>query len=471
MPSRYFNPGSYYGGDGGYGGYRQGDRISELLTEGGRIEARGALNSGDVWGGALSGLGSQLMSVAKASMAKDELAKQKAVISKRDAAWTTYVQGGEWQKDPKSAYAEAMRVWGPEKAPEQFNALVSAAKIGQGNPEEDRKSLGVILGAAGKLGDGGRASLYPQITALAKRVYPETKLSPEYDPKEWPTYDAIGQVLRGEKPPEAFTLGKDQVRFGADNKEIARGPVDAPKPPEPRVVGRSLVGLDGKVIYRDPEVAPKGPGLEKVEEIGPDGKARVRFVVPKEGDTYVKPTGAAKPATGQQRKALGYFNRGKEAQDIASALEEGGNVDALRIKLTPEWLNILQSDPNQAYIQAQEAFTEARLRKDSGAAIPMHERKKDALTYFKQPGDSAATIAQKQAGRNAILAGIAFESGDALKEFYGDEADGMIENYKKGSKATGTPGGKVVPVNSPEEARKLPKGTLFRTPDGRMKIR
>jgi hypothetical protein len=86
--------------------------------------------------------------------------------------------------------------------------------------------------------------------------------------------------------------------------------------------------------------------------------------------------------------------------------------------------NMLQTSEQQAYRQAQRAFTEARLRKESGAAIPESEFINDARTYFAQPGDSPQTIAQKQKARETLLAGMKFASGKAFGEFYGDEGGG-----------------------------------------------
>jgi hypothetical protein len=263
-------------------------------------------------------------------------------------------------------------------------------------------------------------------------------------PEEVPPFtpELLEQVANyGEKPKgnEGFTLTPGQVRFGADGKQIADVPA-APKEPTPFNLGPGDVRYDGKgnVIASRP-AAPKErePKLVSVKTLDENGKTVTKFVVPKAGESYPEPTGAGKASTGQQKRALNFFNRGKEAAEIIDSLESGKKLNPTALKYVPDVANVLLSDENQAYRQAQRAFTEARLRKESGAAIKDEEYESDAVKYFNQPGDSDATKKQKRAARNAVLAGIGFESGDALKEFYGDESEGMLAGLKAGSKPEG----------------------------------
>lgn len=255
-----------------------------------------------------------------------------------------------------------------------------------------------------------------------------------------------------------------------DTRSIEQQLADAALKGDGKTYERLLrVRRDSAAAGRDPG---SGPALERVVTTNPaTGKKVTKFVRPREGATYDAPTGESKPATGQQRRALSFFNRGREAQEIATALEEGTEINPTRIKYTPDWANFAQSDPNQSYIQAQRAFTEARLRKESGASIKDAEYEQDAITYFAQPGDSPETKKQKRAMRNAVLAGIAFESGDALREFYGDEAEGMIAEYQRLQKETRPGGGAPVKVTSKAEFDKLPRGTEFIAPDGSVRVK
>jgi hypothetical protein len=130
--------------------------------------------------------------------------------------------------------------------------------------------------------------------------------------------------------------------------------------------------------------------------------------------------GGSRPSLGAERQTLAYFNRAKQASEDIGNMEEGiakmGLGGQARLQYAP---NILQSDENQRYRQAQRAFTEARLRKESGAAIPQGEYENDARTYFAQPGDGPDVIAQKRQARQVVLEGLKFGAGKAYDEFYG----------------------------------------------------
>ncbi len=144
-------------------------------------------------------------------------------------------------------------------------------------------------------------------------------------------------------------------------------------------------------------------------------------------------SGTSKPASGLEKRALNFFNRARQADGDLEALEEQiqgmSTAEQYRMQYAP---NIAQSGTGQSYVQAQRAFTEARLRKDSGAAIPDQEFKNDRQTYFAQPGDSKATLEQKRRARAAVLASLGFESGQALGEFEGDgeAAKRIVDDYK-----------------------------------------
>lgn len=182
------------------------------------------------------------------------------------------------------------------------------------------------------------------------------------------------------------------------------------------------------------EQRPAGGGATSpVSVIGPDGKP----VYVKPQDAYGKQPANLReqgPSTGASKRVLNFFNRAKQASEELEGLETwlgglglGGQT---RLEMAP---NVMQTPEGRQYIAAQRAFTEARLRKDSGAAIPSGEYDNDRKTYFPQPGDDAKTLAQKKRARAALLASLAFESGAALKEFYGDDAEGMIQGYRNES--------------------------------------
>jgi hypothetical protein len=132
--------------------------------------------------------------------------------------------------------------------------------------------------------------------------------------------------------------------------------------------------------------------------------------------------GGSKPSLGTERQTLAYFNRAKQASEDIGNMEDGiakmGLAGQARLQMAP---NFMQSADNQVYRQAQRAFTEARLRKESGAAIPQGEYENDARTYFAQPGDGPEIITQKRRAREVVLEGLKFGAGKAYDEFYGQQ--------------------------------------------------
>jgi hypothetical protein len=126
---------------------------------------------------------------------------------------------------------------------------------------------------------------------------------------------------------------------------------------------------------------------------------------------------ANKPPSSAERRAENFHIRAVDAnKDLESMEQEMANkgfFGQLGYSYLP---NFAQSDLNQAYHQAQRAFTEARLRKDSGAAIPPHEFVSDAKTYFPQPGDSKSTLAQKRRSRETLIRALQQEAGRAVEQ-------------------------------------------------------
>jgi hypothetical protein len=64
---------------------------------------------------------------------------------------------------------------------------------------------------------------------------------------------------------------------------------------------------------------------------------------------------------------------------------------------------ILTSDEYNSYKQAARQWISGVLRLDSGAAVPDSEFATYFATYFPQPGESEAVVAQKKAAREAIM--------------------------------------------------------------------
>jgi hypothetical protein len=168
-----------------------------------------------------------------------------------------------------------------------------------------------------------------------------------------------------------------------------------------------------------------GGAMRKITYTDENGDTVEEYVTPEEARRRgpMKKPVTQKPVTGAERQTLSFYNRAKEASE---ALAQGGleervskqnGMGALWGQYAP---NIAQTKDQQLYRQAQRAFTEARLRKESGAAISQQEYDNDGRIYFAQPGDSPETIAQKQKARQAVLDGLKFSAGKAYSEFYGE---------------------------------------------------
>ncbi len=204
-------------------------------------------------------------------------------------------------------------------------------------------------------------------------------------------------------------------------------PPQAPTPPAPRNIDPlSPEGIAAQLQLAN-EKPVKPPTDERLVQImGPMGTP----IWVRESQAVGKPAAqAARAVTGAERQSLAYYNRAKEADETLTTPAANGG-DSLEDRIAKSGLggqvrgqyapNFMQSEDQQAYRQAQRAFTEARLRKESGAAIPTQEYENDAKIYFVRPGDDLKTIEQKRKARQTVLNGLKFSSGKAYEEFYGD---------------------------------------------------
>jgi hypothetical protein len=279
------------------------------------------------------------------------------------------------------------------------------------------------------MGGMGRGGVAPVRTPVGetRRMTPEERLlaenatnqakffasNPDLPPEVRQAFEAYTAGLSG-KPTFGFSgdalLTPDQrtARLrDAGNEEIrvrnATRPVSAA--PEPAWTTMSILGADGQ---------------EQLVQVDPRSGA----VRPVQLPAGAAPKGAAtKPPTGAQDTALIFFNRMNQAiKDLDSldvsklsgpdiALINGPNLMGLS--------NMMTSETGQKYKQAMRAFTEARLRKDSGAAIPESEFVNDRMTYFPQPGDGPEVAAQKRIARNIALDAMANAAGPAYERYYG----------------------------------------------------
>jgi len=122
-----------------------------------------------------------------------------------------------------------------------------------------------------------------------------------------------------------------------------------------------------------------------------------------------------------ERQSLIFFERMKDAVDIIEAnrgvvMDEG----LLNQALLNRNFALLQSPEQQLVAQAMRQFTEARLRKDSGAAIPPEEFTNDRRTYFPQVGEQSPVLARKGEARQNALISLRSASANAYWERFGE---------------------------------------------------
>jgi len=91
----------------------------------------------------------------------------------------------------------------------------------------------------------------------------------------------------------------------------------------------------------------------------------------------------------------------------------------------PELMNNRGLSPaGQRYAQAMRQYTEALLRRESGAAISIGEFDNARRTFARQSGDMPETLAQKRNSRYLTAEGVAAAAGRALGDKPGDKPQG-----------------------------------------------
>lgn len=136
-----------------------------------------------------------------------------------------------------------------------------------------------------------------------------------------------------------------------------------------------------------------------------------------------------KPPTEGERNASGFAARAidaertvREFEDVNSGFGAATGIGVNMVRNFPllgseSAANLISGSDRQRFQQAQRQFTEARLRKESGAAIPTAEYTNDAVTYFPQPGDSTETIARKREARKQVIESLRVSAGRSAPKF------------------------------------------------------
>lgn len=383
--------------------------------------------------------------------AQADLTRQKAEQERADAAAAQQVRalfgrvGQDGTPQPPTP-EELASVIGPEKSADIFKGFEALREARTKNTAQDTNRIASVLGALEALPAPMRGDAY---TAARQQLIADGTLKPGQAPE---AYDAnfvkakrrealsVLQQFEQDKKPAPLHVG-NQLVDPETMQPVYTAPEAAPKlgtredyikrwADSRKLDPAKLSAAQALAATREFEAAGRAPAAPKDERLvqiqGPTGTT----IWVRESEAVGKPAAqAARGVTGAERQALSFYNR---AADAIKTLTEGDDA-SLEQKMAKQGLagqaqlsytgigsNLLQTAEQQQYRQAQRAFTEARLRKESGAAIPTAEYENDARTYFVQPGDSPAVVAQKKASRQKVLDGLAFSSGKAYDEFYGE---------------------------------------------------
>lgn len=300
--------------------YQRNATVADLMMQAGNQQAQAQLQKGAVWGRALGNIGD----IASGAILDYQAGKAKQAeaqaTNRRDQAFMSLLDQTGGNPDPKEVY----RIFGPDKAPKIVEGLASFQGMAQKKGQEAAQHLPGLIRGMDAMSEETRASIYPSIVAQAEQsgAVPPGFAPKEYTPDNWKMIKAT--VLPPDKS-EGFTLGENQVRFGPDGKQIAAGPTQAPKPEGPRVVGRSLVGPDGKVIYRDPEPVKEAP-----EPLDVSGDVRTTLSGKQYVDLgdYQTPTEKAKAQAAAKKAGVTVVSK-EQGASLAAADTAKQNINAM----------------------------------------------------------------------------------------------------------------------------------------------
>jgi hypothetical protein len=168
-------------------------------------------------------------------------------------------------------------------------------------------------------------------------------------------------------------------------------------------------------------------------------------------------------ATGEQTKTRDFYTRMRSALDDLDAVENKLSAKDVAIIQSSGWIpeivsNPLLSSAGQQYSQALRAYTLAKLRRESGAAISPGEFTKEGLVAARSVGDTPETLAQKRRTREGVAEGFAASSGKAYEDYYGEPFKRTGAGSAGGGKFTVTdPTGKAHPFDTQAQADRFKK--------------
>lgn len=189
----------------------------------------------------------------------------------------------------------------------------------------------------------------------------------------------------------------DLIKAKTDLNTAGRAPVD------PDIAGMNKTLKELQIEAAKTNAAKgKDESLVQVSEVDPvTGEVVTRLVPKKQGEVGRRP--GPEPSQGQYQ-AGEYAGRMEQAEATLGAMDKdiaGMNLASFAVQ--QRLPAAAQSAKMQSYLQAARNFINAKLRRESGAAISATEFAEARQQYLAQPGDSDEVLTQKRANRQLVF--------------------------------------------------------------------
>ena len=424
---------------------REGDRIVDLMMAQGRIQAEGARRSGEIWGETLGNIG---QIAGQAVQQHGEETQRRNRSQAIDALFS-----GPEMPSPQ----DIIRVFGPKDGLDVIkglNAIKPEDPAGQYKNRMERfrdAARGIRALPPDKRPAAwaiGRNGLISGGIATAEEI-PE-----QFDPDRLEQAANYGQEPA--KATEGFTLSQGQQRFGADGQPIAAVPATA-REPNPPAVG----SFEDYAVQR---FGPR-PTSEQITQARKDYQQA--------DDRSMRPI---VPIVIQTERGPQLLDR--STGTVSDITEAGGN--AVRRAPTADMRN---KEAGRAFvgksITAIEDLSKRILtRVGPGQRAEAIERGAEAVfgtdpefrTYQDARMALAGNLAVAQQGSRPSDADIKAIWLPLVPDAYRDTSESAAMKWQLIKTMSNTTDDQPPLVSSPAEAAKLPKGTRFRSPDGKVRV-
>ena len=298
--------------------------------------------------------------------------------------------------------------------------------------DDDKRglALGLAQGFAGMSGNPNANSIMAGIQDQRKVLAARREKTNASEKLQSQTAMAL-QILSKEK----FPMIHDALRAGIISPSDAV--TAARKGGDVKVVGKSLVSMDGTVLYTDAtasdnkeppamitlraraEAAGLKQGTPEYQQFMIEGGAKKGMTLTTNPDgTFTMTQGGAtvKPLTETQGKASAFYTRATSAGQIIDNLEATGTDFGQWVIGQIPLTNWASSAEFQQLDSAKRDWISAVLRLESGAAIGKDEFSNYDKAFFPQVGDKQVTLDQKRNSRSLIAKTLQMHSGSGAAQ-------------------------------------------------------